>query len=61
MNPKGEWMWSSVSVLDNTDFQRTGRKSSQRAELPLPTKPRKCGDTGEQVVSFGAFRMGVSL
>lgn len=35
VNPKGEWMWSSVSVLDNTDFQRTGRKSSQRAGLPL--------------------------
>ena len=61
MNPKGEWMLSSVSVLGITDFQRIGRKLSQRAELPLPMKPRKCGGTGEQLVSFGTVRIGVSL
>lgn len=43
VNPKAGWMLSSISVLDITDFQRTGRKRSQESEFHL--KPIKCGET----------------
>lgn len=43
VNPEGGRVLSSVSVLDITDFQRTGRKLSQESEFHM--KPRKCGET----------------